>query len=51
MKTTITPTDFMKQRIIEKVQETNDEYLLHVIDKMLNYAAPAAEHPQGPGER
>lgn len=51
MKKAITPTDFLKQRIIEKVLATDDVYLLHVVDKMLGYATPSAEHPQGPGER
>ena len=46
MKTAITQIEFLKQRIIEKVVETNDEYLLRAIDKMLNYTTHVGVRPQ-----
>ena len=47
MKTAITPVEFLKQRIIEKVMAANDEYLLRAIDKMLSYTTHAEVRPQG----
>lgn len=46
MQTAIKQIEFLKQRIIEKVLATDDEYLLHVVDKMLNYATPSEVRPQ-----